>query len=508
MTNDASRTSKQGAFQPATPENRSLEEGRRSWRWAVPAAIFLLGFALRLFRIGHQGVDDDEAFSLITTRLPFADMIRQLVKDFVHPPLHYLLLRGWFKLFGFGLLQARLLSAVFDALAVLILYFLARYLFGRRTALVSSLLLAVSQLAIASAQEARPYAQLDFFALLSTYLFVRALREKRAPYWYGFVGSSIAMMYTHYFGMFVIAALALWAAINRERYRPRLGWIVAGAALGLVLYMPWLASGVMGVAASSPKTFSGTHDVFATHWFTPFTMVNVFNNGRVRGVSTPAPSAPWWAFVIGGLLFTAPAALAVRKWLAASISRETVNESDREALALAAILWLLPSLAIIGLGLAVHIQYQVRYVLFCAAPYYILVALGMSEVRSNALRWASVLLILAYSANSLRAVYFMEWKGQFLGGFRGAYGHIETNRQEGDCGFIQSYLRAPGFYKVPPPSIEAIPLQRLSAGALGCRRIWVVGGLGGVDRSSLERVYAKSEEKNYYGLPVALYSIK
>src|SRR3990172_4214446 len=87
-------------------------------RWGIPSAVVFLGLALRMYRIDHQSLWGDEAFSLTVSRLPLSDMTGKLVRDFVHPPLHYYMLHAWFKWFGFGGFQARLLSAVFGTLAV------------------------------------------------------------------------------------------------------------------------------------------------------------------------------------------------------------------------------------------------------------------------------------------------------------------------------------------------------------------------------------------------------
>ena len=189
----------------------------------------LLGLLLRVLYLMHESVSGDEAFSITLTLEPLAQEMHKLVLDVVHPPLHYLALRGWLNLFGFGLLQARILSVIFGTLAIVFLYLLAEYLFDRRTALLAALLMGTSQLAIMFSQEARPYAQMHFLSLLSAYLFLRAFREGRALYWWGFVGASTVMLYTNYFGVFLIAALLVVAVVYRQRSQLRLWWVVAGS---------------------------------------------------------------------------------------------------------------------------------------------------------------------------------------------------------------------------------------------------------------------------------------
>src|SRR5262249_6070059 len=143
--------------------------------WVIPACIVLFGLALRLYRLDHQSYWGDEVFTLALIKLPWAGMHAAMVKDVVHPPLHYYLLHEWCRMFGLGTLQGRLLSVIFGTLAIPALYFLAKLLFNRETALVSALLLAVSQVGIQYSQEARAYAQLLLLTICSAYLFLRAL---------------------------------------------------------------------------------------------------------------------------------------------------------------------------------------------------------------------------------------------------------------------------------------------------------------------------------------------
>jgi hypothetical protein len=93
------------------------EQDTRTSRFGlVFAAILLLGLGLRLYSLNGESVSYDESFSMATCRMPTDGMLRQLVADFVHPPLHYFVLCGWLDLVGFGVWQARLLSSFSDPL--------------------------------------------------------------------------------------------------------------------------------------------------------------------------------------------------------------------------------------------------------------------------------------------------------------------------------------------------------------------------------------------------------
>lgn len=279
------------------------------------AAIILLlilvaGLALRLFRLNYQGVWYDEAFSLTVSNLSFGDMNAKLIADFVHPPLHYYILHGVFSGLGFGDFQARLVSALFGALTIVVMFRLGRYLFDAATGLIGALLIAVSQLAVMYSQEARPYAMAQFFTACAIYGFVVARKERRRLAWGGFITFAVLMLYTHYYTVLVLACLWLYdMAIGRTHRIPKLWWLTAGAVLALTM-LPWLATGVIGNALHSPKTLpAGQPPWFSTRWSTFIRDVNRFNNGAFDGL---LESAPKWSFGVGGLLFVWPVWLTAR----------------------------------------------------------------------------------------------------------------------------------------------------------------------------------------------------
>ena len=287
--------------------------------WVLPAVAVVFGFVLRMLFINHESVSGDEAFSMSVSQMPLRQMLPTLVQDYVHPPLHYFALRGWFKLFGYGLFQARLLSAVFGTLAIVFLYLLAEYLFGRRTALLASLLLGISQLGIMFSQEVRPYAQFHFLALCTAYLFLRAFREGRPLFWWSFVTSAILMLYTDYFSLYLIIALMMLPLIYRGASRLRLWWVLSGGALMFASFVPWLTSGILHAAATANKTFMGKETYAAVHWWTLVSIVNSFNNGKPAGLRA---DSPWWSYIVGGMLFSAPLLLLL------ATQRQSENDSS------------------------------------------------------------------------------------------------------------------------------------------------------------------------------------
>ena len=301
--------------------------------------IVAFGLFLRIYRIDHLSLWSDEAFSVEVSRLSVHMMNGMLVRAFSHPPLSFYALHAWFMVFGFGDVQARLLSAVFGGLAIVVIYLLARYLFGRQVAFLSALLLAVSQLGVMYSQEARPYAQLLFFVLCSLYLFVIALREHRALAWWAFVLAAILTVYTHYYGAFVVVFLFLYGILYGRRYAFPATWLLGGAVLIIVSYVPWLATGVVQHALSSPETMRPQQPPwFAVTRRTLIDTMSMFNNSRMAGLLWPAPR---WALLAGGVLFTVPGLFALRS-LIVKPGATSAEHSHRDSVLLLGILWLYP----------------------------------------------------------------------------------------------------------------------------------------------------------------------
>jgi 4-amino-4-deoxy-L-arabinose transferase-like glycosyltransferase len=484
--------------------------------WAIASAVVLLGFLLRLYRIDQQSVWYDEIFSLAVSQLPHQEMTQKLVEDIVQPPLHYYLLHILFKLFGFGPLQARLLSVVWGTLAIVMVYLLGKHLFDRRTALLSALLLAVSQISVMYSQEARPYAQLLFFVLCCSYLFVLAIRTNRSLLWWGFILSATLAAYTHYYGLFAVLALIFFAALYRERYPVPLHRWVGGLVLGLLLYSPWLMSGIIEQALRTQKLRFGQYvDSPTLHWWTFVSVANTFHNGRPAGL---LESSPWWTFPLGGLLFGVPLLVALQP-LTRMFRTERVDQVRPESVLLVVLLCAVPISLALAVG-ALHGPYHIRYVSFCAATYYLLVASGLSALKPAWLRNALVVFSLAYSLYSLNANYFIPYKENH----RDALAYLAGERKQGDC-----YLVAPeweerqvrwawSIYHASLPDLKVTDLDGVRSGSTPCGRVWFISiayrglpaaiSISNEARERLETIYARVASRRFFWIDVDLYERK
>ena len=172
---------------------------------ALAVSLFLEIYNLTATALWH-----DEAFSALLTRYNFKEMMYRIGLD-VHPPLYYILLRGWNFILGNSLFSLRLFSVFFSLLATLTLYLLVKEAFNsKKFALISSILFTLSSFQIQYAIEGRMYILGVFLILASSYFFLKALKYKNWKYWIGYTFFAAAGIYTHYYIIFSLFAQGIF----------------------------------------------------------------------------------------------------------------------------------------------------------------------------------------------------------------------------------------------------------------------------------------------------------
>ncbi|MCA9974024.1 MAG: glycosyltransferase family 39 protein [Anaerolineales bacterium] len=147
--------------------------------WLV-GFITLIGGGLRLLLLGTKGLWLDETFSVWLANQPVGDMLHWVVQIDQHPPLYYLLLHAWVALVGDTPYDVRLLSVLFGAGTIPVIYLIGKRLSGVLVGLAAAVFLALSPFNIYYAQEARMYTLLALNAAVAIYALVRLLTDARA----------------------------------------------------------------------------------------------------------------------------------------------------------------------------------------------------------------------------------------------------------------------------------------------------------------------------------------
>lgn len=187
-------------------------------RWFLLAvAIILVASWLRFHWLAAQSFWNDEGNSARLSERSLRLILEGTASD-VHPPLYYLLLRGWRELVGeseFGLRSLSAFAGVVTVAGAWALVRLGGWQRGwteRRVVAVAALLVAVSPALVYYSQEARMYALLACLATLATVALLVWLRSGDWRVAGGYVVLLTAGLYTHYFFPIVIVLNALIVA--------------------------------------------------------------------------------------------------------------------------------------------------------------------------------------------------------------------------------------------------------------------------------------------------------
>lgn len=171
-------------------------------------AILVLALILRLVAI-NQSLWLDEATQATLSSQPLYLIVFERAGDF-HPPLSYIIYHFWMML-GSSEIWLRVLPILFGVATIFFVYKIGQKLFNQNIALLSALLLSVAPYHIYYSQEVRMYSLAAFFATVSIWAFIT---NKRL--W--FVLSTIALVLTHYMGVFLIV-LQIFYIVWKEKQK-------------------------------------------------------------------------------------------------------------------------------------------------------------------------------------------------------------------------------------------------------------------------------------------------
>ncbi len=225
---------------------RRLSEWKQDIAPVVALAIALLAFALRLYRLDLQSFAFDEGWTSYAIHHSWGAMWGVLAPD-NHPPLYYLVVKGFAEVAGYGDFPVRFVSVMCGTALVVALYVLGGRLYGPAAGLSAAALAALSPLFVYYAQEARMYSLLMLLSTLSSYSMIRLSREPESRLWWAtYALSAAGALYTHYFAVLLllthnVVALVWLAARRRTGLLGR--WLLGQIAVAL-LFLPWMPTAI------------------------------------------------------------------------------------------------------------------------------------------------------------------------------------------------------------------------------------------------------------------------
>ena len=173
----------------------------------------------------------------------FGDTVKSLaIEEPQLPPLYFLGVKCWAKLFGESPAAMRSFSVLMSLLALPALYWLCRELFVQpEVAWIAVGFLAVSPLHVLYAQEARPYSLWPTLILLSCASLLRAMRLQTKLSWIIYAVANILGIYTHLFSLLVAFGHGIYL-VGTQGFtlnKKVVSYLIA-SAVSLLAFLPWV----------------------------------------------------------------------------------------------------------------------------------------------------------------------------------------------------------------------------------------------------------------------------
>ncbi len=181
----------------------------------------------------------DEGLSVGIANHPLDD-IPGLLRQDGSPPLYYLLLGVWIRVLGDGEARTHALSLAFALMTVPLGFAAGRALFSERAGWIVAVVAALNPFLNYYAQETRMYALVVLLSMAFATTYALAFLHRRRGWLVGFALTGAALLYTHNWGLFVLAGSAIaLAPLLRSRTVSMRDAVLGYGAIGL-LYLPWV----------------------------------------------------------------------------------------------------------------------------------------------------------------------------------------------------------------------------------------------------------------------------
>lgn len=199
--------------------------------------IVIVGFFLRVYHLGRPSLWYDELMTAGRINYSFAQTVKNLAAS-PFPPLYYILMNLWVRIFGNSEFFLRFPSLIFSVLSIIFIFYLAKGLFDERIGLFSALFLSISPYSIYYAQEAKMYSMLWSLAILSFLFFHRFMTNNKIGSLLLYVVFTTISIYTMYIGfIFILIQNILFICFFKAKWLKK--WLL-GQLLIILLYLPWV----------------------------------------------------------------------------------------------------------------------------------------------------------------------------------------------------------------------------------------------------------------------------
>lgn len=342
----------------------------------------LVALVLRLFHLNYEGLWNDELFTADTAnpRNSLGEIIRMVKLD-IHPPLHNILSSYWGKIFSYNDTSLRVFNVLIGIWGVVSIYHLAKLLFNKKVALYAILLATVNYFLIRHSQEVRPYGLLFLLSNYSFYFFIKLIKgEFTAKNSISYVLITAGLLYTHYFGMFIIAGqfvasfvIMNWTAIKRQFWKYLITFV--GPLLLFLFWVPILKVHL----ERKTKTWRDAPDIEMVYTYTQ----EFFNDHII-------------AFVASVLILFSGIYLVLRNFSKSKRIEKLISDHSKVLAVL--VIWIVVYFLIPYIKSSLSTSMMVtRYFTGMLAPIILILAFYLSRINSASLRNRILVAAMGYS---------------------------------------------------------------------------------------------------------------
>jgi len=327
------------------------------------ALVILVGFFLRLYRLGAPSLWFDELSTAGRIDYPLIQVIKNLfVSSF--PPLYYILMHLWVNIFGVSEITLRFPSLIFSVLSIFFIFKLTKTLYDEKLGLISALLLSISPYSINYAQEAKMYSMLWFLGILSFYYFYKFTNDPTKRNLFLYILFTTLSIYTLYVGfLFIIVHNICYFIFFEKKQTKR--WLL-GQFFVLLLYLPWIY-----IFIDNALKRTGITWIYPTHNYL-ITIVSIFLDTMELHLSHRSFIIYIFRGFYGFLIISALVSLRHKP-----ANAGTFHFTKREILILA---WVLVPLFIyLIIDIFIYPILVARYIGFIHIPLVILISRGASQ---------------------------------------------------------------------------------------------------------------------------------
>ena len=355
--------------------------------FVILAAIFV---AVRCRELTDTCLWFDEIFSVHAAEHSWDSILTFVALDLIHPPLFYVLLKLWIAVAGESLSSLRALPVLFSIVSIVPFLLLLRELkINIKTQCISLVLLIINGSILKYSLEVRMYSLLMCLGGFSMWLFARFfVRGKSlAP----LVIVNILLVYTHYFGWFVVLSeVVAILAFERKKFRPVMAMLGTVAAA----FLPWVVA-VWNAAATGAglnqnigwMSRPGVKSIvqLVLNLIEPF----YYQTSSAEPMSIFVVSLPIFVIAITALI------IYVADW-------KLQDVDGRKAFQLLAVFVAVPlSIAFTVSWFLPYSIWGTRHLIIVFVPVLILVAVAISHIPNSAIRTTAMTLILLFSGYAL-----------------------------------------------------------------------------------------------------------